>query len=152
VRHVVDRLEAAFARARRNHTKVALLFIDLDGFKGVNDSQGHACGDQVLVAVAQRLKSTIRVEDTAARIGGDEFLVVLGDLHDASVAATAAEKLIAALSLPIVLGEITLQVGASIGISIFPDHATDTDALRTLADHAMYRVKKLGKNGFAYAM
>jgi diguanylate cyclase (GGDEF)-like protein len=146
-----DRLEIALAAARRSGKKVALLFIDLDGFKTVNDTLGHEAGDFVLKEVAERLKKTIRPEDTAARIGGDEFILMLGGLPDEQVAARIAGRAIDAIALPIDCAGISISIGASIGIGLFPDHANDAQALRRVADVAMYTVKRGGKNRFAFA-
>jgi diguanylate cyclase (GGDEF)-like protein len=146
-----DRLQVMLNAARRSHTKVALLFIDLDGFKEVNDTLGHAAGDQVLKEVAQRLLKAIRAEDTAARAGGDEFIVIAGDLPDGRVAAQIAGRAIRAVSAPIDYEGRQTAVGISIGIGLFPDHADDAQSLRRAADAAMYRVKRTGKNQFAFA-
>jgi diguanylate cyclase (GGDEF)-like protein len=146
-----DRLQIALHAARRSGKKVALLFIDLDGFKGVNDSLGHDAGDHVLKEVAVRLLSAMRVEDTAARVGGDEFIAILGTLTDGQLAAQIAERAIAAISAPIRYKGNPISVGASIGIGLFPDHADDAETLRRAADVAMYSVKVGGKNRFAFA-
>jgi len=146
-----DRLQIALHAARRSGKKVALLFIDLDGFKEVNDSLGHDAGDHVLKEVAIRLLSAVRVEDTAARVGGDEFIAILGTLADGQVAAEIAERAIAAISAPINYKGNPISVGASIGIGLFPDHADDAEKLRRAADVAMYSVKVSGKNRFAFA-
>jgi len=145
-----DRLEMAMKHARRSGHAVALLFVDLDGFKAVNDRHGHVAGDHVLQQVAARLRQAVREEDTVARIGGDEFIVVLGNLGDAEPAARLAGKLNAELALPIDWHGQRLQVGASIGIALFPEHAQDADALRRLADAAMYGVKKAGRGGYGF--
>lgn len=150
LRTVVDRCDMAIHQAQRTGQKLALLFIDLDGFKQVNDNFGHEAGDHVLKEVAARLKANVRSADTAARIGGDEFVVLLTALESAALAGDVAAKLIRAVGLPIDCQGQTLQVGASVGISIFPDHAADTHSLRKAADQAMYTVKKSGKNQFAF--
>ena len=146
-----DRLKIALHSARRSGKKVALLFIDLDGFKRVNDSLGHDAGDHVLKEVAAGLLSAVRIEDTAARVGGDEFIAILGNLADGKVAAQIAERAIAAISAPIHYKGNPISVGASIGIGLFPDHADDEETLRRAADVAMYSVKLSGKNRFAFA-
>ncbi len=143
-----DRLHIACSAARRNSTKVALLFIDLDGFKAINDNYSHEAGDTVLKQVAHRLQENVRAEDTAARIGGDEFLVILGNLPDALASTIAANNIINTISQPIQIPGSTLVLGASIGIALFPDHTDDVKALRHMADHAMYRVKHSGKGRF----
>ncbi|MCX7170426.1 MAG: GGDEF domain-containing protein [Proteobacteria bacterium] len=145
-----DRLHVACSSVRRSNAKVALLFIDLDGFKLVNDNYDHAAGDLVLKEAAKRLRECIRAEDTAARIGGDEFVVILGNLHDAQAAALVAENINFTLSRPFeVLGH-SLLLGASIGIAVYPDHTDDVLDMRHVADLAMYRVKKAGKNSYAF--
>lgn len=146
-----DRLQMALHAARRSGKKVALLFIDLDGFKKVNDTLGHEAGDHVLKEVAQRLLKAIRAEDTAARVGGDEFIAILGGLPDHRVAARVAERTISAISTPIDYADQQALVGASIGIGLFPDHADDAKSLRRVADAAMYAMKRTGKNQFAFA-
>lgn len=146
-----DRLQIALHAARRSGKKVALLFIDLDGFKNVNDTLGHEAGDHVLKEVAHRLLKAIRAEDTAARVGGDEFIVVLGGLPDDRVPAQIARRAIRAISAPIDYAGQQTVVGVSIGIGLFPDHADDAQSLRRAADAAMYRMKRTGKNQFAFA-
>jgi diguanylate cyclase (GGDEF)-like protein len=146
-----DRLEMALNNARRHGGKVALLFIDLDGFKLANDSFGHDAGDCVLQSVAQRIQHSIRAADTACRIGGDEFLVILGEIADQTSAAVAAQKIIELINQPIDFNGQPLQVGCSIGISLFPDNANDSKNLRKAADSAMYQVKRAGKNNFTFA-
>lgn len=146
-----DRLEMALHAAHRIGTKVALMFVDLDGFKAVNDTYGHAAGDRMLQEVARRLSETIRDEDTAARVGGDEFMVVLGGVQDSTQVARVAERLVQVLSMPLTEGEYVLAVGASIGIALYPDHGTTAQTLRRVADEAMYSVKRQGKNHFAFA-
>lgn len=148
----LDRLEVVLRATRRSGKKAALLFIDLDGFKTVNDTFGHETGDRVLKEVAARLKSSIRAEDTAARVGGDEFIVISGGLPDEQAAAQVAERAIYAISQPIDNVPDPISVGASIGIGLFPDHASDAQSLRRVADEAMYAVKRSGKNGFAFAV
>jgi diguanylate cyclase (GGDEF)-like protein len=151
VRLAEDRLRMACNNAERNQKKVALLFVDLDGFKAVNDTLGHEVGDDVLKETAKLLRLSIRAEDTAGRIGGDEFLVILTGLSHAQEAAQVAEKIIAAVTRSINLEGHSLQIGASIGIAIFPDDAQDMVNLRNTADQAMYKVKKSGKGTYAFA-
>lgn len=151
LRVAADRCDMAIHNARRNAQKVALLFIDLDRFKWVNDNLGHEAGDFVLQEIANRLRSAIRVSDTAARIGGDEFMVLLTSLDRAEFATDVAEKLVQAVGRPIDYQGRSLNVGASIGIGLFPDHAEDTMSLRKVADAAMYDVKRAGKNGYSLA-
>src|SRR5262249_35665191 len=146
-----DRLHIAIQAARRSGKKVALLFIDLDDFKRVNDTFGHEAGDEVLKEVAQRLSKAIRAEDTVARVGGDEFIAVLGGLPDAHMPAEVAGRAIRMVCAPIDCAGRQTSVGVSIGVALFPDHADDAQSLRRAADAAMYRVKRAGKNQFAFA-
>lgn len=147
-----DRLRMALKEARRFDYKVAVLFIDLNGFKAVNDAHGHAAGDSVLKTVAERLARTVREIDTAARVGGDEFLVILSHVRDSDSAATVAGTLLGEITWPIEHQGRALTVGASIGIAVFPDHAGDPEALRRAADEAMYAVKRTGEAGLAVAV
>ncbi|MBK7686318.1 MAG: GGDEF domain-containing protein [Rhodocyclaceae bacterium] len=146
-----DRLQMALNSAHRSGRKVALLFIDLDGFKTINDTFGHEAGDHVLVEVSKRLVAILRDEDTAARIGGDEFILILGNLNDSEVISQIAQRVISEISEPINFSGKSLLVGASIGIGLYPDHADNAEALRRVADEAMYVVKKSGKNRFGFA-
>lgn len=144
-----DRLQLACRRARRDTAKVALLFIDLDGFKAINDNYSHEAGDDVLKEVAKRLLDSVRANDTAARIGGDEFMVILENITDVQDSTLVAANIIRTLTQPIAIPGRSVTLGASIGIAIFPDHTEDVKAMRHLADHAMYRVKQSGKGSFA---
>ena len=146
-----DRLHVACAAARRAKDKVALLFIDLDGFKGVNDRYGHEVGNEVLREVARRLEQGVRAQDTVARLGGDEFVVILTCLHEAGASAQVAENLGAILSQPFDIAGEAVGLGASIGIAVFPDHTDESGTMRHLADQAMYQAKKSGKGCFAFA-
>jgi diguanylate cyclase (GGDEF)-like protein/PAS domain S-box-containing protein len=145
-----DRLMQALAGARRQDTKVALLFLDLDRFKDINDSLGHSTGDLLLQNVAERLKSVTREQDTVARLGGDEFVIVLTQLKDAPDAAIIAERCMDRMTAGFVLHGRSLGVGCSIGISIFPDHGGDAETLLKHADAAMYRAKEIGRNNFQF--
>lgn len=145
-----DRLQIACGNARRTGEKVALLFIDLDDFKAVNDTYGHPAGDAVLKEVGRRLRESVRAGDTAARIGGDEFLVILASLPDALSSKLVAENITVALSRSMEVMGQSLSLGASIGIAIFPDHTGDVHAMRGIADQAMYQVKKSGKGTSAF--
>ena len=140
-----DRLEQAIATAERHNQKFALLFIDLDGFKPINDVYGHAFGDEVLRMVAQRLGEVIRSMDTAARLGGDEFVVVLTDVRDSDNAKRVAEKILAAVSRPYELAGESATLSASIGISIYPNDEIIAQELLRTADEAMYSAKREGK-------
>jgi diguanylate cyclase (GGDEF)-like protein len=147
-----DRLAMAISQANRDGKKAAVLFIDLDGFKAVNDTHGHDAGDVVLKETARRLCASVRETDTVARIGGDEFLAVIVDLKDASNAELIAKKILASIAKPFIAGHASVHVGASVGIALFPRKKTDdVEELIKLADQAMYRVKKSGKNGFRFA-
>lgn len=141
-----DRLHQTLARAQRNDQAFALLFIDLDGFKLINDSCGHETGDALLAEVASRITFCIRSTDTAARIGGDEFTVIITDLQHTGDAERIASKLTQALSQPFELGAHECTISASIGISLYPEHGNDVEALLKRADNAMYHAKKGGKN------
>jgi len=148
-RLLLDRLTQGIAMAKRAGRRLAVLFIDLDDFKQVNDTLGHATGDEVLKLVAQRLSSSVRDTDTVSRHGGDEFLILLPELSDSSDAAAVADKVITALAAPIRLGEHVLRMDVSIGISIYPDDGAEADALIHHADVAMYRAKRHGSGGIA---
>ncbi len=143
-------IDHAMALSRRKGRSLALLFVDLDGFKAVNDTYGHECGDRVLADTARRLVSRTRDMDTVARLGGDEFVVVMEDLEDPRFAATLAAKALAAVAEPIVVEGHTLHVTASIGISVYPGDGTDAAALMRHADMAMYAAKSGGRNGVCY--
>ena len=149
---VEQQLDLSLARARRSDEAVALMFVDLDDFKEVNDRLGHAAGDRLLTAVSNRLRSVLRDSDILARQGGDEFLVLLSDLGDG--AATAAEqvgiKLLDTLREPFVIAGTEVRTGASIGISLYPDDAADTEGLLRHADAAMYRAKGAGGGRFVF--
>lgn len=140
-----DRLERAMAQAHRRHAQVALLFIDLDRFKPVNDTFGHAVGDELLRQVGRRLENMLRDEDTVARLGGDEFVVVLPDLRTAEAPDRAAEKTVAVLSEPFRVGEHILDISCSVGIALFPRDADNAAALIERADVAMYAAKEAGR-------
>lgn len=141
-----DRLEQALLQAGREHKRVGLLFIDLDGFKAVNDTHGHDAGDVVLRTTSRRLQRAVRASDTVARIGGDEFVVVLPDIGDVRNALALADKASGEIELPITLTDGTsCQLSGSIGVALYPDHADTPSRLMELADQAMYRVKRHGK-------
>ncbi len=136
-----DRVEEAFKRARRHTEKLALLFVDLDRFKPINDTYGHAVGDEVLKEVARRLRAGVRATDTVARVGGDEFLVLLEELDDQAEAEEVREKLRKLLALPIHLAVGDVQIGASIGVAIYPDNGSEIAELTAFADRDMYTRK-----------
>jgi diguanylate cyclase (GGDEF)-like protein len=150
----VDRLEQVILHAMRSDLSAAVLFIDLDRFKSVNDSYGHHKGDLLLQTVANRICQCIRESDTAARISGDEFMVVLSNLPDVALAMKAANKVAKALTETLgesyQLGEVTADISASIGVALYPNDSTNGDELIRYADSAMYYAKTLGKNNFQF--
>jgi two-component system cell cycle response regulator len=143
-----DRIGTALEHANRNHHKVAILYLDLDGFKQVNDTYGHARGDDVLKIVARRLQACARKEDTVARLGGDEFMIVLGHVSGLADARGPAAKLIDALSEPYFVNDLRLRLSASIGISVYPDDADTVETLISISDYALYEAKRSGKNRY----
>jgi len=145
-----DRLEHALARAQRRKHHLAVLFIDLDSFKNINDSLGHAVGDQLLKEVASRLCASVRDVDTVARLGGDEFVVVLENLPDASDAVSVATNIHTVFARPITVGDQALHTSASIGIAIYPDDGENTESLIQNADTAMYQAKAQGHSHYQF--
>lgn len=147
-----DRLSQAISQARRKHVRLALLYLDLDGFKAINDDYGHAAGDEVLKATANRLLSCVRDSDTVARLGGDEFAVVLGEIRNAEDVTGVAEKILAKLSEPVQLQDANEGcVSASIGIALYPENGTEIDCLMSAADGAMYESKVNGKGNYSFS-
>jgi diguanylate cyclase (GGDEF)-like protein/PAS domain S-box-containing protein len=140
-----DRVGVALAQARRRGERLGVLFLDLDHFKDVNDSLGHQAGDELLKAVADRLNGAMRRDDTVARFGGDEFVVLLAHIADANQAAHVARKILSVLRAPVRVGERDLLVNGSIGISVYPEDGTDFDSLLKTADGALYRAKEEGR-------
>jgi len=145
-----DRLGQALAVAQRHLRGLAVLFLDLDHFKNVNDSLGHACGDALLVDIGRRLAGSLRESDTVARQGGDEFVILLADLSEESQTAMIVEKLLAALAAPCHVGGRDLHVTASIGIAVFPRDGESAETLLRKADTALYRAKEVGRNNFQF--
>jgi diguanylate cyclase (GGDEF)-like protein len=143
-----ERWENAVSRADRNKSKSAMLFIDLDGFKSVNDTFGHQTGDYVLKVVSAKLNKSIRNVDTAARLGGDEFVIILDCIKSIEDAPLIASKLIEVISQQINYNNNTINIGASIGVAIYPDHSSKPEDIIKLADLAMYKAKEAGKNNF----
>ncbi len=141
-----DRLNEEIKRCDRAKTMFALMYIDLDGFKKVNDSFGHLVGDNLLVQVAQRVSQCIRESDTVARLGGDEFTIILRDIENSDAVRGVAEKLLSDINTPFKLGVYDAVISASIGISIFPNNSIYEDMLINIADKAMYEAKANGKN------
>lgn len=146
-----DRIAQAIALARRYGKEFAVLFIDLDHFKDINDSLGHAVGDRLLQSVAARLKCSIRDSDAVSRKGGDEFVVLLSEITHAEHAASSAKKIIAAVAQSHRISGHELLVTASIGIGIYPTDGSDPEALLKSADRAMYQAKKAGRNRFCFS-
>lgn len=146
---LIDRLHQAMAQAERHGTRLLVVYLDLDGFKAINDSHGHQIGDQLLISVATRLKQSLREGDTIARLGGDEFVAVLTDLADIETGIPILARLLAAAARPVLFKGLSLQVSASLGASYFPqDAAMDVDQLLRQADQAMYQAKIAGKNRY----
>ncbi|MNF41797.1 sensor domain-containing diguanylate cyclase [Pseudomonas sp. Irchel s3b6] len=147
-----QRLASALEQARLNATRVMLVFVDLNGFKAINDAFGHAAGDQVLVTTASRLKNIMRASDTVARIGGDEFVVILEGLPQGKSleeeARSICQKIFSELSPSINVGKAHRQIGTSLGVAVFPDHASSMDTLLHIADLAMYEAKRSGNNQY----
>ncbi len=146
----LDRLSRAIASSRREERLVALLFVDLDRFKAVNDTMGHLYGDRLLEQVATRLTGCVREADTVARLGGDEFTIILPDITRGGDAATVAEKVIEQMSSTFIVEGHDLFIGASIGITVFPEDAHDASTMLRNADIAMYRAKEAGRNGYRF--
>jgi diguanylate cyclase (GGDEF)-like protein/PAS domain S-box-containing protein len=145
-----DRLAKALAGARRRKDKAAILFLDLDRFKDINDSLGHSVADLLLQEVAERLKTWAREQDTVARVGGDEFLIVLTGVKDVADAAVATERIVNLMTAEFVVQGHSLSIGCSVGISIFPEHGADGETLIKNADAAMYSAKENGRNRFQF--
>lgn len=146
-----DRLQHEVIRASRNNTVVAVVYLDLDGFKQVNDTCGHAAGDQLLNALATRMKYALRDEDTLARIGGDEFVAVLVDLESVEACEVVLKRLLSAAASPVMIDNQPHQVSASIGVACYPHDGIDADQLIRRADHAMYQAKQSGKNRYQFS-
>jgi diguanylate cyclase (GGDEF)-like protein/PAS domain S-box-containing protein len=147
----LDLLDRAIARAGPERRQLALLYLDLDHFKPVNDALGHAAGDQLLIAVAERLRAAVRKTDTVARLGGDEFAVLLTDIEHPEVAAAAlAGKLVDRIGQPYMLNRQRIQIGASVGISVYPRDGATVDVLLSHADAAMYAAKARGRQQYRF--
>jgi diguanylate cyclase (GGDEF)-like protein/PAS domain S-box-containing protein len=148
--YMLSRIDGAFSRARREKQRVALLFMDLDNFKTINDTLGHSVGDELLKHAADRIRSVIRVSDTPARLGGDEFLVMLEGLDNAAQAEVVARKLVCCFEKPFDLDSREVYTTTSIGISVYPDDGESVDLLMQHADTAMYQAKMNGRSHFEY--
>lgn len=146
-----DRLEHSLAEARRNRQMSAVMFLDLDGFKAINDAHGHEFGDLVLKEIACRIKGEIRETDTVARIGGDEFIIILSSVPELEIVERIAASLIDGVAAPFDIERIEECVSASVGIALYPDHGTTAEQLIRSADKAMYAVKRQGKNNYGLA-
>ncbi len=147
----MDRLAQTMASARRNSNLVAVMFVDLDGFKPVNDLLGHDAGDDVLRQVALRLRACVRQTDTVLRFGGDEFVIVVTDATSEPAARTVADHVLSATSRPFRVAEQEVSISASVGIALFPTHGARAEDLVRAADEAMYSAKRQGKNRYAFA-
>ena len=145
---LLDRLDVDLAQARRHERKLAVVYLDIDFFKYVNDSWGHSLGDSLLQSLALRLKRSVREADTVARMGGDEFVILVPELRQSEDLASIAQKLLGLISRPFSLEGRTIQIAASIGIASFPEDGTEPEELLRNADAAMYRAKELGRNNF----
>lgn len=145
-----DRLHHALLLASRSKTKIAVMFIDLDGFKSINDAFGHEMGDQVLKRIAQRLNNCVRKSDTIARFSGDEFTLIIENITTSNAAALIAAKILKQLSIPLIEQDQQITITASIGISIYPTDGKDEKSLLKKADEAMYQVKNTTKNGYRF--
>lgn len=144
-----DRLRHAIAQAGRHKNLIAVLYLDLDGFKAVNDNFGHASGDHLLIELAHRMSAALREGDTLARLGGDEFVAILPDIDSVENSLPIIERLIAVINEPVVDLENILRVSASVGVSFYSNtEPVDADQLLRQADHAMYRAKQSGKNRY----
>jgi diguanylate cyclase (GGDEF)-like protein/PAS domain S-box-containing protein len=145
-----DRVDQAISLAKRRDTRLAVLFLDLDNFKHINDSLGHATGDKLLQSVAERLRACVRASDTVSRLGGDEFIILVTEDRFAENAILVADKILAALAAPHVIGEQQLHVTTSIGISVYPADGGDAETLIKNADTAMYSAKERGRNNYQF--
>jgi diguanylate cyclase (GGDEF)-like protein/PAS domain S-box-containing protein len=145
---LADRLNQAMLQSQRRQRSIAVAFMDLDGFKDINDTYGHNVGDQLLVALSHLMKEALREGDTLARIGGDEFIAVMVDLEKIADSESVLERLLKAVSGPIILGDAVIQVSLSIGVTLYPQDGADADQLMRHADQAMYVAKQAGKNRY----
>ncbi len=146
----MDRLNESIKRARRNSTYVSVLFVNVDHFKSVNDALGHSVGDEIIIEVARRLRGCVREADTAARFGGDEFIILLNDMRSIYKSETIAEKILVAMNTPFLLAGQEFFLGASIGISSYPADGEDAQILLRNADSAMYKAKEAGRKTFQF--
>lgn len=151
-RHLLlDRLEQAIAFSQRHDKCIAICFMDLDGFKDVNDNHGHEVGDQVLREVGRRLHMCVRKNDTVARLGGDEFVILLTEISDTTACEEVLERMLSTIRQPIqITGKVTTRVSTSIGVTTYPTDNSPPSVLLEHADQAMYRAKRSGKNRWAF--
>lgn len=147
---LTDRLQQAMAQARRDQQRLAVCYLDLDGFKTVNDTWGHTYGDGVLIETARRLKACVRTNDTVARLGGDEFVLLLGDLADVNECEQALNRVITALHMPFTVSDQPISLGTSVGVTLYPDDESDPDTLLRHTDQAMYTAKQNGGNRYCW--
>jgi len=145
-----DRMQAAFAAAQRSQTLLAVCYLDLDGFKAVNDTLGHPAGDQLLREVAQRLHHVLRGIDTVARLGGDEFVMLIGNIHGTEACRELLQRVLAAVDQPVCTQQGEARVSASIGVAFYPRDSRSADDLLALADRALYRAKRSGRSCIAF--
>ena len=145
-----DRLELAISYANRSATKIALFYLDLDNFKMINDSLGHSAGDELLKSVAARLRECLRASETVSRQGGDEFLIMLTDVHDSDDIVSVADKILTQLALPLEIDQQELTISLSIGIAVYPDDGTDFDMLLKKADTAVFQAKQAGRDTYRF--
>jgi diguanylate cyclase (GGDEF)-like protein len=150
-RLLTDRIEKAMQHANRTHQLMAMLYLDLDGFKEANDQHGHQAGDTLLKAVASRLRVAMRGEDTVARVGGDEFIILLSDISAIEDVMQPASKLLHLLATPFNINGTPVRVTASIGVAFYPADSKDVDSLIALADSALYEAKRAGRNQYHFA-
>ncbi|UIP29095.1 diguanylate cyclase domain-containing protein [Photobacterium sp. TLY01] len=146
LRYAQEKIDSAILRCQYNNSNLALMFVDLDGFKDVNDTFGHDAGDKLLKAVSLRLVNSLRDTDTVARIGGDEFILILENIATTDTATLLADKILAMFSRPFMMADQPLHLGVSIGVSMYPSHGTTRESLLKHADQAMYCAKRNGKN------
>ncbi|TWI56734.1 PAS domain S-box-containing protein/diguanylate cyclase (GGDEF)-like protein [Pseudomonas duriflava] len=149
---MIDRMAMSIERAKRNNDMIGVMVLDLDGFKDINDTLGHDVGDKVLKHIAQRLKQSVRQSDTVIRTGGDEFVILLGELRQVEDTANVANKVLKSVDTDLIIDSHRLKLSTSIGIALYPKHGRDLDTLIKSADMAMYEVKKRGKNSYQLAL
>lgn len=150
-RLLADRMSMALVHARRNKSSMAVVYLDLDGFKQINDTMGHGVGDILLKMVAERLAATVREEDTVARLGGDEFILALWHVTGIDYAALVASRAIAVVSQPYCIEGTTVSITTSAGVGVYPDHGKDAEKLMKSSDLALYEAKRAGKNVYRIA-